>query len=193
MRRQSHKIEKKSVIKKKYKIELLYVTKDSAKDIKKKKRYPPSLHIFRFSAPEALLVVHGARFALTLLWYYTVLADVELGAIVRMWIRGMRKDPAGRTSDIAVRTYETVVQDVTFHVFAQANGVRRPDAARHLGFVDQSRWTGHHLHHPVDAVDETIARGRVLVAEDAVRAWAPLAKMRLLYSITNTLLHNINA
>lgn len=111
-----------------------------------------------------------------------------------MWVRGMREDPAGRTGDIAVRAYKAVVQDVAFHVFAQASGIRRPDAARHLRFVDQSRRTRHHLHHPIDAVDKTIARGWILMAENAVRARATLTRMRLLCFkfITNMLLRNIN-
>lgn len=169
----------------------IYIVKNSAKDIKKKgrERYSPSLHEFRFGASKALLVVYSTGFALALLRYYAVLADVELSAILGMWVRGMRKDPAGGAGDIAVRAYEAVIQDVAFYVFARATGVCRPDAARHLRFVDQSGRTGHHLHHPIDTVDETIARGRILVAEDAVRARAALARMRLLYFVTNMLLH----
>lgn len=110
-----------------------------------------------------------------------------------MWVRRMRKDSAGRAGDIAVRTYEAVVQNVAFRIFAQASSVRRPDTARHLRFIDQTGRTGYHLHHPVDAVDETIARGRVLVAEDAIRARAALARLRLLCSETNMLLCNISA
>lgn len=89
----------------------------------------PSLHVLRLGAPEDLLVIHGAGFALAFLRHHTILADVELGAILGMRIRGMRQDPARRSSDVAVRTDETVVQDVAFHVLAQASGVHRPDAA----------------------------------------------------------------
>jgi len=150
---------------------------------RKRKRRSPSLHVFRFRASKTLLVVHGAGLTLALLRYYTVLADVELGAILGMRVRRMRQNPAGRTGDVAVRAYEAVVQDVTFRVFAQASGVRWPNTARHLGLVDQPGRTGHHLHHPVDAVDETVACIRVLVAEDAVRARTALASMRLLCSV----------
>jgi len=97
-----------------------------------------------------------------------------------MRVRGMRQYSAGRTGDVAVRAGEAVVQNVAFQVFAQASGVHRPDAARHLRFVDQSGWAGYHLRYSVDAIDEAVARGRVLVAENAVRARAAFARMRLL-------------
>lgn len=93
----------------------------------------------------------------------------------------MRQDSAGRSGDVTVRADETVIENVAFHVLAQATGVRWPDATRHLRLVDQSGRAGHHLNHPVDAVDETVARGRILVAEDAVRARATLAGMWLLW------------
>lgn len=142
------------------------------------------MHVFRFGAPETFFVVHGAGVALALLRYYTVLTNVKFGAILRMRIRRMRQDPTGWAGDVAVWAYEAVVQDVAFLVFAQATGVHRPDTARHLGLIDQPGRAGHHLYHSVDAVDETIARGRVLVAEDAVRARAALARLRILCSVT---------
>lgn len=138
------------------------------------------MHVLRFSAPEAFLVVDCATLALTLLRHHAVLADVEFGAILGMRVSRVRQNPAGWTGDVTVRANEAVIENVAFDVLAKANGVCRPDAGRHLRLVDQARWTGHHLRYPVDAVDEAVARGRVLVREVAVRAGTAFASMWLL-------------
>lgn len=144
-----------------------------------RKWHLPSLHILRLSAPEALLVINCTVLALALLRHHAVLADVELGAVLGVRVGRVRQDPAGRAGYVAVRTDEAVVENIALDVFAEATRVSRPDATRHLRLVDQTRWARHHLRHPVDAVDEAVARGRVLVREVAVRAGTAFARLWL--------------
>lgn len=97
-----------------------------------------------------------------------------------MRIGRMGQNPAQRAGHVPVRANEAIVEDVPLHVLAQSARVSRPHAARHFVLVDEARRAGHRLGNAVDAVHETIARGRVLVLEVAVGAGASFARLRLL-------------
>ena len=96
----------------------------------------PSRNVLRIHALEAVLAVNGTRLALSFLRHHAVLANVELGTIVRMRIRRVRQDPTERPGHVAVGTNEPIVQNVPLHVLAQSAGIGRPDAAGHFVLVD---------------------------------------------------------
>lgn len=142
----------------------------------------PSRNILRFHTLEAVLAVNSARFTLPFLRHHTIFANIELGAVLWMWIRRMGQNPAKWSWYISIGANKTVVQDVSFHVFAQSTGIGRPDATGHLILVDQTRWTGHYLRHTVDAIDETITSGWVFVLEVSISAWTSFARLWLLWT-----------
>lgn len=128
----------------------------------------PARNVFRIGTPETFLVVHGLIFALSLLGYNAVFANVKFSAVFGMREGWMREYATERASDVSFGTREAIVQYVFFHVVARPGRIGRPNAACHFIFVNETRWTRGYRGYTVDAINETIAGGWIVVFEYSI-------------------------